>query len=117
MNHDPKKLYQRINAAAMELRANDGTSLIDALSRVVDDMKLAGFAGLGEALGEVVDAAKSVYDGESEALAEMTAERDEAYNASVEAEHHEEETEKENEALKEKVKELESRLAEVRRIA
>ncbi len=115
MNHDPKKLYQRINAAAMELREHG--NVVTALSRVVDDMKLAGFAGLGEALGEVVDAAKAVYDGENEALAEMTAERDDALATATSAENNEEAVERENEYLKAQVKSLEARLARIRDVA
>ncbi len=76
LNHDPKKLYARISCAAAELRAHG--NVLDAFARVVDDMRHEGFPGLAEALRELVKVAKDQYDGESEALADMTAERDDA---------------------------------------
>lgn len=62
MTHDPRKLYARINAAAMELRQH-GDALV-AMTRVVDDIRLAGFSGLADALGGVVAEAKGVGDEE-----------------------------------------------------
>ncbi len=76
LDHDPRNLYRRISCAAAELRTHG--DVVTAFARVVDDLRLAGFERMAEALGEVVTAGREVYDGESEALDDMTEQRDDA---------------------------------------
>ncbi len=63
LDHDPRNLYRRISCAAAELRTHG--DVVKAFARVVDDLRLAGFERMAEALGEVVAEARH-----QEALAE-----------------------------------------------
>ncbi len=74
LDHDPRNLYRRISCAAAELRAHG--DVVTAFARVVDDLCLAGFERMAEALGEVVSAAKGHYT----ANAELEEDRIEALN-------------------------------------